>query len=334
MKSHSFANAMACIGAVVGAGFASGREVAAFFSRYGVHGWWLIAAASALMTGLCRLCMRETIRCGAECWCELYEVEKPWLKGAAQICAVLLLILTAGAMIAASGQMAALIWNVERAYVIGAAGTLFAAWLLGYGSMKPLGWLSGILIVLFLAAIAAGLTAPGSQIVQTTVQDSLLTAAVRSAGYASMNMTLAIGVVSRCASRDDGQNLKTAFAFGIITFVMMGFSHCLYSKHPEWLFESFPLVRIVAGFGRTGFLLSALLVYLSVFTSLTAVIYALRCAVEEHVQSTVIRFFAVILLPALVSCIGFSQIVDRFYAPAGLLCLFVVFYPLFRRRKA
>ena len=67
---------------------------------------------------------------------------------------------------------------------------------------------------------------------------------------------------------------------------------------------------------------------------LTAVIYALRCAVEEHVQSTVIRVFAVILLPALVSCIGFSQIVDRFYAPAGLLCLFVVFYPLFRRRKA
>mgnify|MGYP003440824480 CR=1 FL=1 len=42
----------------------------------------------------------------------------------------------------------------------------------------------------------------------------------------------------------------------------------------------------------------------------------------------------VFVLPAALSRFGFSGIVERFYAPAGLLCLLIVFLPLcFRRRS-
>ena len=41
-KNGGAAGMAACLGAIVGAGFASGREVVAFFTRYGVHARWLI----------------------------------------------------------------------------------------------------------------------------------------------------------------------------------------------------------------------------------------------------------------------------------------------------
>ena len=54
----------ACVGAVVGAGFVSGREVIAFFTRYGAHAPWLIALLSAAMALLGGLCMRRARRGG------------------------------------------------------------------------------------------------------------------------------------------------------------------------------------------------------------------------------------------------------------------------------
>jgi len=334
LKTGSFTNALACTGAVIGAGFASGREIAAFFSRYGQHGWWLMAASSALMTGLCWLCMRETARSRAECWCELFKDEPFWLNAGIQLCTILLLMLTAGAMIAASGQMVALMWAHQHAYVLGAVGTLVLAWIMGRGGMRPLGWISGMLIGVFLATLIAGFTVPAQTAAPIDSKGSLVTAAVRAAGYAAMNMTLAIGVICRCAQPQKKQNQRTALWFGLMMFLMMGLSHRLYSAHPKWLNESFPLVRILSSFGRTGFLLSAALIYLSVFTSLTAVLYALKCAVGQHTQAPVIRIGLVVAVPVLVSCVGFAQIVDHLYAPAGLICLLAVFYPLFRRRGA
>lgn len=334
MKTRTLTHAMTCTGAVIGAGFASGREIASFFSIYGMHGWWLIALACAVMTSLCMVCMRETIRCGAECWCDLYHEEQQWLKKGIQLCTSLLMVITSGAMIAASGQMVALIWNYPWAYAIGAAATFAAAWLLGYGSMRPLGWLSGVLIVVFLAALMMGLSQDGAETVSLVRHGSLVMAAIRAASYAAMNLTLAIGVVCRCAQADNRENTLTALSFGILMFVTMSLSHCLYSRHPEWLGDGFPLVRNLSVLGRKGFLFGAALIYLSVFTSLTAVIYALRCAVEKQTDSLLLRTLAVVVLPVAVSCIGFVQIVDRFYAPSGLICLIVVFYPLCRRRSA
>ena len=45
-KRGGVAGLAACLGAIVGAGFASGREVIAFFTRYGAHARWLIALSA------------------------------------------------------------------------------------------------------------------------------------------------------------------------------------------------------------------------------------------------------------------------------------------------
>ena len=57
-------------------------------------------------------------------------------------------------------------------------------------------------------------------------------------------------------------------------------------------------------------------------------IYALRSAVEAYTESWSIRILLVITVPLAVSKVGFSDIVERLYAPAGLICLLIVFLPL------
>ena len=128
--------------------------------------------------------------------------------------------------------------------------------------------------------------------------------------------------------------IDRAAQFGAFMALMMAVSHRLYASHPEWSQEAFPIVRALSGLGRKGFLLSAALVYLSVFTSLTAVMYALRCAAQEQTDSPLLRLGLLFGLPLAVSVVGFAGIVDRFYAPAGLLCLLAVFLPLWQQSRA
>ena len=55
VKNSGAAGLAACLGAIIGAGFASGREVVAFFTRYGVHARWLFPLSAAALALLCYL---------------------------------------------------------------------------------------------------------------------------------------------------------------------------------------------------------------------------------------------------------------------------------------
>ena len=57
-------------------------------------------------------------------------------------------------------------------------------------------------------------------------------------------------------------------------------SDSVYQRQPGLLGEAFPIVRLLAQFGRTGFLISAGLLFLAVFTSLAAVLCALDGAAQ------------------------------------------------------
>ena len=88
------------------------------------------------------------------------------------------------------------------------------------------------------------------------------------------------------------------------------------------------MVRLLSAFGRTGFLTSVVLMYLSILTTLTAVLVALG----ECFPKSEFRLLACFGIPLLVSRMGFAGIVDHVYALAGLVCLVLLFLPLFKHR--
>ena len=209
-KNGGAAGMAACLGAIVGAGFASGREVVAFFTRYGVHARWLIPLSAMTLALLCALCMDVARRRGTDRWWDLYEGMPPWVRIGARLCAAMMLAVTGGAMISASGWLAMLLWASEWAYPIGAVGTLLTAWMVGRRGLRALGWISGLLMAALVAALLAVRMdgSAASAALLSPEPESLFRAAGRAVAYASMNLALAIGVVCRCAQ---GTARRTAF---------------------------------------------------------------------------------------------------------------------------
>lgn len=328
MKNDSSA-VLACAGAVIGAGFASGREVIVFFSRYGKHAGWLIALSAAVMAVLCWLCMHTAVSTGDSCWFQTASSGKM-----AQICSLLLMAVNAGAMISAAGHMTALAWAHEWAYVIGVMGTLLLSWGIGYGCLKPLAVLSAFLTMALLCALLAALAfQPQHMLLSVSSEISLgkLTgASVRAVGYAAMNMTLAIGVAWQSALNTK-QIGKVSALFGWLVGILLMIGHYVYRQHPEVHTSEFPMVALLAGYGKNGYLFSVVLLYLAVFTTLTSVLYAIRTAVEARTKRCSVQMLFTLGLPLILSCFGFSQIIERFYAPAGLICLLYVFLPMARK---
>ena len=329
VKDKWFSSAMACVGAVVGAGFASGREIVSFFTCYGNRAWWLILFASTVMAVLCALCMRVTA-CGKSRgqWHRMVNEAHPLLRTLSHLCTLALMMVTGGAMIAAGGHMLALLWPMHHARPIGAACTMVLAWVLGRRSLRPMSWLSGMLIILFLLMMGAAfafLPRPqGNVMVSDSVQTE--TGFLRAAAYAAMNLTLALGVICQCGV--SGTIMRVSSCFGVMIALLLLSGHLLYSLHPECAGAEFPVVRLMAGFGRAGYVASAFMMYLSVLTTLTAVLYAIRGSVEHYVRSPWAGTAIALGIPSAVSALGFGQIVDTLYTPAGLLCILLVFLPL------
>ena len=324
-----------CTGAVIGAGFASGREIVSFFSRYGSHSWWLIGVSAVMTTLLCWLVLRYKAA-SEDDWCSIFAGEPQWMQTTVRLCIVALMIMTGGAMVSAGGHIIALIWNHPWASSIGTAGTLAAAWSIGTGKMKRLSWLSMVLAAFFIGT-AAGLwhRMPISRTVQVAgihTAPVLLRAALYAIGYSAMNLTLAVGIINRSRQTDEKENARLSICFGIVMLVLLAAGNTLFSRYSECQSSDFPMMYLLRTSGQIGYLAGASLLYLAILTTLTAVLYSIRTAIEPVVRKKGISALGATFLPLAVSGIGFSGIVDSLYAPAGLACLLLVFVPLVHRK--
>ena len=116
-------------GAVVGAGFASGKEIASFFSRFGGWSWAGIMLAVAVVGAVCLGVMRRPGVAGMPLAWQSRGLGRLWTALFTGLMAA-----TGGAMLAGAGEVAALLLPVRGAYWLGMGATLVLAWLSAGGS--------------------------------------------------------------------------------------------------------------------------------------------------------------------------------------------------------
>ncbi|MBE5793877.1 MAG: hypothetical protein E7323_04265 [Clostridiales bacterium] len=328
--------ALMFVGAFIGAGFASGREVVSFFSRYGACSWGLILLSAGTMTALCALCLRSAKAANGCQWCAIYREDSFAVRNLAEGCILLLQIIMGGSMISASGHIFALIFPVKHAYLLGTGVTIAIAVLISGANLKPMTVLSSLLAVLFVMAVVGVLIFDGNDsqmIVLPRIDDGhIIEGAFRSVAYAALNLALSIGMICRCGGCSCRSSNRSAVLFGLMLTGLLLVSNYLYLKHPEVQSVTFPMVSLLARFGRVGYMVSLSLMYLAIVTTLSAGLYALRAGLEVH-GTKATALWLTVLLPLAVSFAGFENLVDRWYGMAGLLCLLLVFLPLFIRQE-
>lgn len=328
-------HALVFVGAVLGAGFASGKELISFFSRYGRWSWGLILVAVFAMSLLCYLCLRKAENASTEQWNGLYGGKHPsgqWAKGSV----LFLDAVMGGAMISAAGHLAALAIPLNGAYLLGAVGTIGLAFLLGYSNAGPMAVLSGLLagvhVVVTIAVMVFGKeNQPISAAITVETVDGL-SGLVGSIAYAALNLTLALGVICRCAGKSCRAAGRTAVLFGLWMTGLLFLSNYLFLKHPELNSSTFPMVSLLSRFGKTGYVLSISVMYLAILTTLSAVLVAMRIGLEQQLSRKAAGL-ATVCAPALLSVAGFEGLVERWYTPVGCLCLLLVFVPILKKSR-
>ncbi len=321
----AFKTALACVGAMMGAGFASGREMYLFFSSYGAHSWILLVVAVLMMMILCFLVLSATTKTQAIQWTDMYQTSAPWIRWCLRFCVGLLLLIVGAGMVSASGHLCMLVGGYSFSYGIGSVGTLLVAWLLSKGQLRSMTWISAVLAFLFVVLHACLLGHPTQEITPLFPTPSTIHTQtwLRTIGYASMNITLSIGVISKPTK---ASKVRITVYFGAMMGILLLISNALYQQS-TFATTAFPIVQLLTDqFGYAGFLLSALLLYLAVLTTLVAVLCGLTgiLSVPYQARGQFLIFCALLLI----SQIGFEGIVTWLYAPIGWLCMAFVFAPL------
>ena len=304
-------SAWAVVGAVIGAGFASGREVAAFFSRYGAWSWFAVVAAI-----------------GAIGWIGLGTLRSPgipapwrhrWPGLVWQGMFAALLAATGGAMLAGAGEIAALTLPLHGAYWMGMLSTLCLAWWLSQRQVASLAMISRMLTVCMLGVMALGLSLPqlrGVWVEEAPDWSLLPRSLLHGLCYGGFNVALASPVMDEIAQGLSHKEKRQCVAMVcLILGAVLALGNAVLLRHPALLSAALPYVELLGLWGRWGMTLGALALYLAVLTTLVACLRGLESLLRR-------RWF--MGLPVVVALLGFTGAVDKLYPLLGGGCFLLL----------
>lgn len=285
------------LGTVLGAGIVSGREVASFFTRYGL--WSL---PGILLAGCTLIWLAKT------------ELPASWQKKYPgtmwSILLSALLTVTGGAMLAGAGEVAALVLPLHNAYGIGVAATLVLSWCLAHKTQTGLAWTSRMMLLLLVIVIISGLRLPeGEAIVVSSLTPSAI---VRAAAYGGFNAALLIPLLSSSNVTTQQQKGLAIRKSGVIFIILLLAGNSVMLRQPQLLNEPLPFVCIMQGFGKSGYYLAAASLYFAILSTLTACFRGLG-----RTWYAVPSIFAIAML-------GFSGVVEVAYPLIGTASLLML----------
>lgn len=243
------------VGAVVGAGLASGREIASFFARYGPWSY----AGILLATGML-ICLADTVIPAG--W------EGRWTQRLWQVLLSFLLIATGGAMLSGAGEVAALVLPFHHAYWMGMVGTLALAWLLARRTNAGLAWVSRVLLAVLAVMIGMGLFIRPQRAVQVS-SDGGGAALLRGVTYGGFNAALQWPILTG-ASLPPQERRRATRRAGIVILLLLLLGNAVLQRHSALMSEQMPFLRMLSGYGQFGYCLGALSLYLAILSTLTA----------------------------------------------------------------
>ncbi len=312
MEKGTRQTAFAALGAVVGSGFASGKEIASFFSRYGRWSWLGIAAAAAVVLMITLRVLKNPGTGGMpERW------EGKW-QGVLWRCMFgLLMLTTGGAMLAGGGEIAALMLPVQNAYVLGVAVTGTLTLMLAWQGEKSSAVISRILVILLMAMAGAGFFLPVRQGAALYV-DAPCRSVLQGACYAGFNMALAVPGLAAAAEKMSRKMCVhcAMLTAGLLGVLLLG-ANALLLRHPTLQGEAMPFVILISGYGKTGYVLGGACMYLAVQTTACASLRGVWSFLQERSRWRFVPAAGMLLC----AFFGFSGLVERVYPVLGMVCL-------------
>lgn len=311
--------ALALLGAIVGAGFASGREVLRFFTRYGAMGWAGAAVACAFMGVCAYFVMRAAGRCRADSFSGLCRAYGGPLAGrAAGFLYGVLMALTGGAMTAAFAELTALVLPVRGAYPLGFAAAVLLGVLCSHRDLKLLELMGRLLLPLFLTMLILLLPLPAQE-EALRLRSGHAAAPALGLLYGALNMGMTAGILCEAGKRlSPAACRREAALLTALLALLTGLANAVLLRHGASVERSaLPFVALSMRLGRVGYALCAAVLGLAVLSTLTAAMRALRGSLRLPARACDAVCAACCVL---CGALGFDRLIGRGYPLLGGAC--------------
>lgn len=295
------------LGAIIGAGFASGQELAVFFARFGR--WSPVAVFMAVLAVW--LLTRRILRSG----------EAPYQRLSWRIAFVALAVVSGGAMAAAAGEIAALSLPLHGAKYAGILLAMAMGHVCAVRNTPLLRRVCQLTTAAMVILLALCLRLP-MQRAAIVPSGTVLAAAVHGVSWAGFNLALAAPMLARRGeSRSSGEKQRGTILLTLALGALLSLGCAVLQRHPLAMHSQLPLVRLTANLGQWGFPLCCTTLLLAELSTLAA---SLRTLAELLPARWRYAGMTAVLLTALA---GFGPVVGRVYPLLGGVCTVLLLLP-------
>jgi uncharacterized membrane protein YkvI len=317
------------IGTVVGAGFASGREVLQFFTRFGHWGALTIALSTLLFVWLGAKMMQIAADMKAKSYEDMNKRLFGERLGVWVSYGMLVILLGVNAvMLAGAGSIFA--ENLHLSYQSGLLVTMAACFLLlrkGLGAIMTINTIVVPVMLLFMALLLVEtLQGPGAGNGLTLPTDSSPWAAWMSPFlYTAFNLSMSQAVlVPLGAEIGNPRTLRRGAWIGGVGIGLMLFAgHLTLSAHMPGIRQfDIPMGGVARDLGPWMHWIFVFLIFMEIFTTLVADIYGLTLQLHERIPVSRSLLTVVVLLACfLAGQFGFGPLLSTLYPIFGMLSL-------------
>ena len=311
--------AFALLGSMIGAGFASGREILRFFAGYGRMAPAAITCALLTLFMLFwRLCAQMEAH-GASSLMHLCRIRLGGRFGL--LCGALfalLYALTGAAMLAACAELGALVLPFRHAYGVTMVFSLLLALLFALWGLSGLA-LPGAALVLLLPLLLLRLWAlPAGEacFLPAMTPELPVRAIADGTAYGALSAAQMAGLMALLAGQPRKSRQHALLLFTLLLGGMLALGTAVCRRHlPAIIHQPLPFVYLSRSLGASGYSLVALCMYAAALSTLCAM---LRALMPPGAGLKGVLLAAVCCL--LLSQVGFDVLISHGYPLLGALC--------------
>ncbi|MED1863036.1 hypothetical protein P4V41_06175 [Fictibacillus nanhaiensis] len=316
------------IGTVVGAGFATGREIVEFFTRYGSAGFAGILISGFLFIVIGTKLMIMAKRLGATSFDEMNQ----YLFGAvaSRIVNVLMMIMlfgVTGVMLSGAG---ALFWEqLHLPFQLGIISTLLVTYFVMKKGIEGILWTNSLIVpIMIFFSIVLSVSMfdlfEGRQLFVDRDFAGDWRWLVSSFAYAAFNLTLAQAVLVPLSQEANDESVIKwgGFLGGLgLTFILLNSHYVLYSV-PRVLSYEIPIAEIVGGLGVAVHYIFIIVIYGEIFSTLIGNIFGLAGALQRNIRvSNQVILIVLMTGSYLLSQVGYSELLHYLYPVFGIIAI-------------
>lgn len=326
------------IGAIIGAGFASGQEIYLFFYRFGINGIWGIIICNIVMAMVIYKTLNIIYKCNIETYKDFLNnifLDNSKLSNATNIIINIFLCVTFFIMISGFGTYLSQSFNFNQ--IIGSSILAVIAYIVFLKNIESFAKINRIIIpILITVILIIGIENLGNstKIQKNNFTDTSLFWIFQAVLYASYNLILVEPVLINLKKfiKNKRQIIKISIIVGFIMTILAILEFLLLTNiNIDFKNLEMPLVYVIENKFSKFTHLYGIIILIAIFTTAVSVGFSFLNNISRNNKSFQQIAGILCISSVVISPIGFSNLVNNLFPLFGFLGLVQIIYVLLKK---